>query len=76
MAARLRLASHVEPEEMFQRFRSATGGTDPSHWPVLWMVSQGFRTADISDAIGYSEVWIRKLVGLYDEGGPDAMGDR
>lgn len=76
MAARLRLAAHVRPEEMLERFRSAKGHTDRSHWQVLWMVSQGFRTEDISDAVGYTPVWIRKLVGRYNDGGVDAMGDR
>lgn len=75
MAARLRLAAHVDAEEMFQRFRSAEGHTDRSHWQVLWMVSQGFRTEDISDAVGYTPVWIRKLVVRYNEGGAEAMGD-
>ncbi len=76
MAARLRLADHVSHEDLFHRFRAAEDSTARSHWQVLWMVSQGFRTEDISDAIGYSPTWIRKLVGRYNEGGAQAMGDR
>ncbi len=49
--------------------------TARAHWQVLWMVSQGFRTDDIADAVGYSATWIRKVVGRYNEGGTDAMGD-
>ncbi len=75
MAARLRLAAHVSHEEMFRRFRAAEEPTARSHWQVLWMVSQGFRTEDISDAVGYSPTWIRKLVGRYNAGGAEAMGD-
>lgn len=76
MAARLRLAAHVSHEEMFRRFHSAEDATTRSHWQVLWMVSQGFRTDDVSDALGYSPTWIRKLVGRYNEGGAPAMGDQ
>lgn len=48
---------------------------DRSHWQVLWMVARGFRTDDIADAVGYSPTWMRKLVGRYNDGGADAMGD-
>ena len=63
-------------EELFHRFRAAEDATARSHWQVLWMVSQGFRTEDIADAIGYSPTWIRKLVGRSNEGGAEAMGDQ
>lgn len=76
MPARLRLADHVSYEELYHRFRAAEDVTARAHWQVLWMVAQGFRTDDIADAVGYSPTWIRKLVGRYNAGGAQAMGDR
>ena len=75
MPARLRLATHVSYEEMYHRFRAAEDVTARAHWQVLWMVSQGFRTDDIAVAVGYSPTWVRKLVGRYNAGGAEAMGD-
>lgn len=76
MPARLRLTTHLRPEELLEQFRAAEEVTARSHWQVLWMVCQGFRTEDISDAVNYSPTWIRKLVARYNEGGESAMGDQ
>ena len=76
MPARLRLADHLSPDTLFTHYQSAQPPVARSHWQVLWMVSQGWRTEDISGAIGYTPTWIRKLVGRYNEGGVEAMGDR
>jgi transposase len=46
-----------------------------THWQILWMLSQGFYSEDIADAVGYRPAWVRKLVGRYNEAGPDAMLD-
>lgn len=75
MPARLRLADHLSAEELFARYRASEGSVARSHWQVLWMLSQGWRTEDIADAVGYSPTWIRKLAGRYNEGGEAAMGD-
>ncbi len=76
MPARLHLADHLSPEELFQSYQTAQQPLARMHWQVVWMVSQGFRTEDIADAIGYTPTWIRKLVGRYNAGGPEAMGDQ
>lgn len=76
MPARLRLADHLSYDDLFARYQAAQRPVTRSHWQVLWMVSQDFRTEDISVAVGYSPTWIRKLVGRYNESGPEAMGDQ
>ncbi len=75
MPARLRLADHLSEQDLFTRYQAAQRPIARTHWQVVWMVSQGFRTEDIADAVGYSPTWIRKLVGRYNEGGPEALGD-
>ncbi len=76
MPARLRLADHLREEDLFTRYHGAQQPIARTHWQVLWMVCQGFRTEDIADAVGYSPTWIRKLVGRYNAGGPETMGDQ
>lgn len=76
MPARLHLADHLGHDELFARYQAAQRPLARSHWQVLWRVRQNFRTEDISDAIGYSPTWIRNLVGCYNDGGPEAMGDQ
>jgi transposase len=76
MATRLCLADHLSDEDLFACYRAAERPIERTHYQVLWMVCSGFRTEDISVAVGYSPVWIRKLVGRYNEGGARAMGDQ
>ncbi|HEV2124386.1 MAG TPA: winged helix-turn-helix domain-containing protein [Chloroflexota bacterium] len=76
MPARLRLANHLSEQELFTHYQAAQQPIARTHWQVVWMVSQSFRTEDISDAVGYSPTWIRKLVGRYNAGGPAALGDQ
>ena len=75
MSRRLELASHLPEEELLTRFRGAERPIERTHWQVLWMLSQGFYTEDIADAVGYQTAWVRKLIGRYNEQGPEAMRD-
>lgn len=76
MPARLRLANHLRPEELFARYRRAKEPVERTHFQVLHLVSERWRTEEIAQAVSYSMVWIRVLVGRYNEGGVEAMGDR
>jgi transposase len=76
MPARLHLARHLSEGDLFARYQAAPRPLVRAHWQVLWMVSQDWRTEDISGAIGYRPPWIRTLVGRYNEGAPEAMDDQ
>jgi len=75
MPQRLRLADHLTTEELEGRYRAASRPAEAKHWQVLWLYSKGWHTEDIADAVGYTEIWVRKLAGRYNEGGPEAMID-
>lgn len=75
MPARLRLAPYLTTDELEVRYRTAARAVEMKHWQVLWLLSKEWRTEDIADAVGYSVVWIRKLAGRYNEGGPEALLD-
>ena len=75
MPQRLRLADHLSADDLFARYRAAEHPVERTHYQVLWMVHQGWRTEDIGVAVGYTPTWIRKLVGRYNDQGPSALRD-
>ncbi|HEV2132547.1 MAG TPA: winged helix-turn-helix domain-containing protein [Longimicrobiaceae bacterium] len=76
MAQHLRVADHLSPEQLKQRFQSAHDPVERTHFQVLYLASLHWRSADIAEAVGYSIIWIRKLVRRYNEGGPPALEDQ
>jgi transposase len=75
MPRRLQLTAHRPDEELLSRYRRAERPVERTHWQVLWMLSQGFHSEDIADAVGYRPAWVRKLIGRYNDEGPEAMQD-
>lgn len=76
MPARLRLADHLSSEALVARYQQAREPVERTHFQVLHLVNQRWRTEDIAEVVGYSVVWIRMLVARYNRGGAEAMGDR
>lgn len=76
MSHRLRLAPHLSPAEVHERYRTSSDVVEKTRWQALHLVQEGWRTADIHTVTGYSGVWIRKLVQRYNESGPAAMEDQ
>jgi len=75
MPARIELADHLTPDELEQRYRAARRPVDVKHWQVIWLYSKGWHTEDIAEAVGYTQIWVRKLAGRYNEAGPKAVSD-
>lgn len=75
MPTRLQLAEHLRTEELEERYRAATRSTEAKRLQVIWLLSKGWHTEDIAEAVGYTVIWVRKLAGRYNEGGPEAMLD-
>jgi hypothetical protein len=40
---------------------------------VLWLLSKGWYSEDVAEAVGYTVFWVRKLAGFYNDGSPGAM---
>lgn len=76
MPARLHLREDLSPEELFTRYQAARDPIGRTHFQVLHLVAQRWRTEEIAAAVGYSVVWIRLLVKRYNQGGAAAMGDQ
>jgi transposase len=76
MAQHLRLAPHLNPTALKQRYQAAVDPVERTHFQVLHLASLHWRSADIAEATGYSLTWVRSLVRRYNEGGPEALEDQ
>jgi transposase len=76
MAPPLLVAPHLPVEELYERYRRCSDGTEKSHWQILWLRAQGHKPQHIADVTGYRTDWIRRIVHRYNDHGPDGVGDR
>jgi transposase len=72
----LKVKSHLEIEELELRYRKAKDPVEKSQWQIVWLLSKGKTTREISEITGYGLTWIRAVVHRYNGGGPMALGDR
>ena len=61
---------------MESRYRKAPDPVLRSHYQILWLISLGKTTTQVMEVTGYSRGWIQQLARRYNDGGPQALGDR
>ena len=71
-----RLAAHLSPAELGQRYRAARSPIERSHLQVVWLLSRGRSEREVAQVTGYGRRWVGEVARRYDEGGPDGLGDR
>jgi transposase len=76
MPKRIELSPHATTEELEHRFKKAKDPVERSHLQIVWLLSEGKRTEEVSEVTGYSPGWVRKIARRYDERGVDGLGDR
>jgi transposase len=76
MPKRIELSPHATSQELEHRYRKAKDPVERSHHQIVWLLSEGKRTEEVSVVTGYSPGWVRKIARRYNEGGLDALGDR
>jgi transposase len=76
MQKRLAVKPHLSLEEVENHYRKAKDPVVRSHWQIVWLLAQGKTTKQIVEYTGYSLSWIRTIAHRYNEGGPQALGDR
>lgn len=75
MAARLKVASHLPVDEVFERYRRCDDGMEKAHWHIVWLKARGSSTGEVARVTGYKTDWIRRVVRRYNEYGPESLGD-
>ncbi len=70
------MSPHATTEELEHRYKKAKDPVERSHHQIVWLLSEGKRTEEVSEVTGYSPGWVRKIARRYNEGGVDALGNR
>jgi transposase len=76
MPRRIELSPHATTEELEHRYRKAKDPVERSHHQIVWLLSEGKRTEEVSEVTGYSPGWVRKIARRYNERGVEGLGDR
>lgn len=76
MPKKIKLLPHLSTEELEDRYRSAKDSVERSHYQIVWLIARGKTTTEVMEATGYGRTWIQKLSRRYNEGGPQALGDK
>ncbi len=75
MPKRIRVATHLNLEELEQRYRQATDGIQSRQYQIIWLLAQGKKTEEVEEITSYSRTWIYALVKRYNESGVEGLGD-
>jgi transposase len=75
MPKRLTLVEHLSCAALEDRYRDASDPVERSHYQILWLLSKGKTTAQVSEVTGYSLRWIRVLANRYNQQGEAGVGD-
>jgi len=75
MPRRINVQPYLSSAELENRYRAARDGVERSQWQIVWLVSLGKTSAEVSQVTGYCVDWIRKVVHRYNEEGVPAVGD-
>ncbi len=76
MPRHLIIKPYLNEAELRKRFRMASDLVTRNHWQIIWLVAKGHTTAQISEITGNSANWVRRIVGRYNQEGPEGLGDR
>ena len=58
-------------EELEQRYRSCKDAKEKTRWQVIWLYAQ--QTRAVSQATGFSQNWVYKLIRRYNAEGPQGL---
>ena len=76
MPKRIQIAPHLNEEELYQRYRSASEPRQRSHYQIIWLLAKGKPTEEVAALTGYSRNWIYELVWGYNRLGAESLGDK
>jgi transposase len=74
----LKVAGHLAPDEVYRRYRACPDARVKTRWHALWLMVRpdGPLSAEkAAEAVGLSDVWVRKLVHRYNARGAGGLDD-
>jgi len=77
--APLRVAPHLTPEDLEEKYKHCTNVCNKTRWHLLWLMTKPKKTTLVTEAaetVGMCQRWARILVRRYNEGGEEALVDQ
>ncbi|MEP6540874.1 helix-turn-helix domain-containing protein [Microcoleus vaginatus GB1-A2] len=75
MPKRLSIELHLSIDELEKRYRGAKAPVERTHYQIIWLLAQGYSSAEVAEVTGYSRSWIYEWVWGYNRIGPETLGD-
>ncbi len=75
MGSKVHLVHHLDEAELYRLYREEKDGTQRSHLQIIWLLTWGRSAKFVSEVTGYSQRWIREVIGRYNEAGVKGLGD-
>lgn len=76
MPKKIELRPHLSAEELENRYRDAKDPVERGHHQIVWLIARGKTTTEVMEVTGYGRGWVQRLSRRYNEGEPEALGDR
>ena len=70
------ISPHLTVAALETRYRSSRDSVARSHWQMIWLLAQGWHSAEVAASTGYTVKWGRPLAQRYHPQGPAGLGDR
>jgi transposase len=67
---------HLTVEQLFERHRKERDPVAVRQFQVVWLAATGKPSKQIVEATGYRRDWVFQIIKRYNEGGPEALGDK
>jgi transposase len=67
---------HLTVDELQERHRKDRDPVAVRQFQVVWLAAKGLPSKAIVEATGYRRDWVFQIIKRYNEGGPDALGDK
>jgi transposase len=71
----LSIQTHLPLDELETRYRRAKDPVARSHWQTIWLLAQGWASAQVAAVTGYSVNWVRTIARRYNQLGPAGLED-
>jgi hypothetical protein len=76
MPKSLSIQTPLPLDELETRYRRAKEPVARSHWQAIWLLAQGWASAQVAAVTGYSVNWVRTIARHYHQLGPAGLADR
>src|SRR4051794_26949426 len=69
------VADHLSVLALEQQCRSCTDVTAARHFQTIWLLAKGHEIAEVSATVSFARRWVERLLGGYNAGGLQVLGD-